>query len=133
MILFPQLIPTRILKNISAARLQLQLKSVETRLYQLGQSISQISRNEHQTPFLKGRLYLYNCQMGYYFSVYERLYEIWLEVSKNELIAKHPGMKILFDNGTVKDVQHLIELAKNAKQKRDSIETAALPKTKSDT
>ncbi|SHL11780.1 hypothetical protein SAMN05444266_102100 [Chitinophaga jiangningensis] len=129
MILFPQLIPTRILKNISAARLQLQLKSVEARLYQLGQSISQITKTEHQTPFLKGRLYFYNCQLGYYFSVYEKLYEIWLEVSKNELIAKHPRMKALFDNGTVKDVQHLIELAKNAKQKRDSIESTSPPNT----
>ncbi len=133
MILFPQLIPTRILKNISAARLQLQLKSVETRLYQLSQSISQISKTEHHTPFLKGRLYLYNCQLGYYFSVYERLYEIWLEVSKNELIAKHPGMKVLFDNGTVTDVQHLIDLAKNAKLKRDTIESADFPKTKRNT
>lgn len=56
-------------------------------------------------------------QIGYYFALYEYLYDILMEKVKQQLIKEHPRMKPLFDKGIVKDIQHLIELREKAKKK----------------
>jgi len=115
--ILPQIIADNRYKRWSTEQLRQQLKTTELHLYELGKRIASINRIQQKSLLRKFKRQLLIYQIGYYFALYEHLYDIYMEKEKQLLIKDRPGMKVLFDEGIVKDIQDVISLREKAKNR----------------
>ncbi|RAJ08301.1 hypothetical protein LX64_00948 [Chitinophaga skermanii] len=116
MVVLPQLVRSRKFTSLSLIQLRQRLKFIETHLYDLGKRISAFNVIQKKTFVQKIQRELLIFQIGYYFALYEHLYNILMEKEKKDFIAQNPRMKILFDERIVKDIQDIIRLREKAKK-----------------
>lgn len=117
MVILPQFLPGNHYKKLSTQQLRQQLKGMAQHIYDLGRRISSYNSVGKKTLMQKFKRQFLIYQVGYYFAFYEHLYNILMEKEKKNLIKDHPGIKVLFDKGIVKDIQDVIALREKAKRR----------------
>lgn len=114
--ILPQIFGDNRFKKWSTQQLRQQLKASELHLYKLGKRIASINSIEQKSLLQKFKQQLLIYQIGYYFALYEHLYNLYMEKKKQQLMKESPGIKVLFDEGIVKDIQDVISLREKAKK-----------------
>lgn len=104
-------------KKRSSQELFKRLKYFEQYQYDLARRLAAFNLIAEKTLLQKFKRQLLIYQIGYYFALYEHLYNIYMQKEKQQLIKDRPGMKVLFDEGIVKDIKDVISLREKAKNR----------------